>query len=217
MRPSPTEPGMLKMGEPKVTAPEPVRSPCKRNRISWSLPPASSQTKRCSLSSHSIQAGEVGRPSVRSRGTPPRAGTIQTSPPVEPWSLIKPPMKAMVLPSGDQRGTAICRPCKGPDTSAGARIGIGFRSELLGVEPGHPPVVLARRRGGDVGQRLRIRRPVELVDVQVGRCRQGRRDWSGAADAATATRWISTPSSPMTPEGGFMAASAPAARVAPST
>src|SRR5438067_1590878 len=32
------------------------------------------------------------------------------------------------------------------------------------------------------------------------------------SSAATATRWISTPSAPMTPAGGFMAASAPAGR-----
>jgi hypothetical protein len=35
-------------------------------------------------------------------------------------------MKAMAFPSGDQRGTAICRPCNATETSAGARIALGL-------------------------------------------------------------------------------------------
>jgi len=35
-------------------------------------------------------------------------GSVKMSPPLAPWSLISPPIKAIVLPSGDQRGTAIC-------------------------------------------------------------------------------------------------------------
>src|SRR6185312_2619764 len=45
---------------------------------------------------------------VRSRGVPPAAGTVYRSPPVDPWSLITPPMNAICDPSGDQRGSAIC-------------------------------------------------------------------------------------------------------------
>jgi hypothetical protein len=78
-----------------------------------------------SLPSHTIQAGEVGRLAVKSTGWPPLEETSQTSPPVAPWSLIRPPMKAIDLPSGDQRGTAICRPWSGPETSEGARIALG--------------------------------------------------------------------------------------------
>src|ERR1022692_2437767 len=82
----------------------------------------------CSLPSHSIQAGEERRCAVRSTGGPPKAETIQTSPPVEPWSLINPPMNAIAFPSGDHLGTAICNPCSGPETSAGARMALGASS-----------------------------------------------------------------------------------------
>src|ERR1700747_2312110 len=34
-------------------------------------------------------------------------------------------MNAIAFPSGDQRGTAICKPCNGPLTTAGARIALG--------------------------------------------------------------------------------------------
>src|ERR1039458_6416699 len=56
------------------------------------------------------------------RPVPP---SLHPCPPVAPWSLISPPMKAMALPSGDHRGTAICKPCSGPETSAGARMALG--------------------------------------------------------------------------------------------
>ncbi len=52
-------------------------------------------------------AAEAGISGVRSRAGPPAAATAKTSPPVAPWSLIKPPMKAISRPSGDQRGLAI--------------------------------------------------------------------------------------------------------------
>src|SRR5262249_2544206 len=45
---------------------------------------------------------------VRLRGSPPATGTVKISPPLAPSSLIRPPINAMLWPSGDQRGTAIC-------------------------------------------------------------------------------------------------------------
>jgi hypothetical protein len=36
------------------------------------------------------------------------SGTVYTSPPTEPKSLIRPPMKATVAPSDDTRGMDIC-------------------------------------------------------------------------------------------------------------
>src|SRR5690348_10385073 len=51
---------------------------------------------------------EVGRRAVRSLALPPAAGMVIRSPPVEPSSLIRPPMNAIVAPSGDHRGSAIC-------------------------------------------------------------------------------------------------------------
>jgi len=41
--------------------------------------------------------------------------------------------------------------------------------DCLYIEMGHPPVVFAGRIGGDVGHLSGVGRPVELVDVQVGR------------------------------------------------
>ena len=76
-----------------------------------------------------------------------RAETIHTSPPVEPWSLISPPMNAIAFPSGDHRGTAICNPCSGPVTSAGARISLRLTAQRLRIELRHPPVILPRRIG----------------------------------------------------------------------
>jgi len=90
-------------------------------------------------------------------------------------------MKAMALPSGDQRGRAICRPWRGPGTrweqdyrGFGARAIPGPQvrgtggTHGLGVEPGDPPVVFTGRVGGDVGQRRGVGRPVEFIDVKVG-------------------------------------------------
>src|ERR1700722_10511687 len=114
---------MLKIGAPKlVVTLSLVLFPCNRKRTNCELPPASSLTKRCSSSPHSIHAGEVGLPEVRFCAGPPPAGTIHTSPPVDPWSLIRPPINAIVFLSGDHRGTAICIPCSGPFASTGSRM-----------------------------------------------------------------------------------------------
>ena len=67
----------------------------------------------------------MGSPELRLRNATPSAETIHTSPPVAPWSLISPPMKAIAFPSGDHCGTAICSPCSGPATCVGARIATG--------------------------------------------------------------------------------------------
>ena len=56
-----------------------------------------------------IQLGDALISGVRLRASPPLAGTKKTSPPVDPSSLISPAMNAILLPSGDQRGTAICK------------------------------------------------------------------------------------------------------------
>src|SRR5690349_21202963 len=58
--------------------------------------------------SHVSHLGEAFRRGVRLRGGPPPAGTTKISPPFKPSSLINPPMKATLRPSGDQRGMAIC-------------------------------------------------------------------------------------------------------------
>ena len=84
------------------------------------------------------QTSQVGVPSmlgVMSVGSPlPLAGTTQMSPPVEPWSDMRPPMKAMCLPSGEKRGTAIWRPwradCGGVGVEDGRAAG---RGRLVGV------------------------------------------------------------------------------------
>jgi hypothetical protein len=41
---------------------------------------------------------------------------------------------------------------------------------ILGVKLRHPPVVLSRRLGSDIGEPLRIGPPVKLINVQVSRC-----------------------------------------------
>ena len=52
----------------------------------------------------------------------------------------------------------------------GIEDGGGLRgSDLLGVELRQPPIVFSRRLGGDVGDVLRVGRPVEFIDMQVGR------------------------------------------------
>ncbi len=58
--------------------------------------------------SHVSVAALACMPGVRFVAAPPLDGTIMTSPPFDPWSLISPSMKAMLLPSGDQRGQATC-------------------------------------------------------------------------------------------------------------
>ncbi len=176
------------MGLPKLVATLSLtRSPCSFMRTSWQFPPASSLTNRWLSSSHSIQAGEVGRRGVRSRGWPPAAETIHTSPPVEPWSLINPPIKAIAFPSGDHRGTAICNPCSGPATSAGARIALGVAVQRLRIQLRNPPVVLSRRIGSHIGQPLRIRRQSNSYTCRLAGVSQHRR-MSGFAALQLAPR-----------------------------
>src|SRR5262245_31220409 len=67
-----------------------------------------SVNKILSGDSQCSQEGEAAILGVMLRGSPPVAGTTKMSPPTEPSSLISPAMNAMVLPSGDQRGTATC-------------------------------------------------------------------------------------------------------------
>ncbi len=57
-----------------------------------------------------ISATDDVMPGVRLRGfATRRVDTDKISPPVEPSSLMMPPMKRIDLPSGDQRGSAIWR------------------------------------------------------------------------------------------------------------
>ena len=93
-------------------------------------------------------------------------------------------MKAMALPSGDQRGRAICRPWRGPETSGGGEDRGGFRVSGSGlrVELGDPPVVFTGRVGGDVGEGRGIGRPVEFIDVKVGGREEDRRGGLGRGD-----------------------------------
>ena len=94
---------------------------------------------------------------------PPAADATKISPPVTSSSLIRPPMKAIDLPSGDQRGFSIC--CCAPGWK------IGFASFPLGgnrVELGDPPVVVADAMRGGGGESLAVGRPVVFVDVKVG-------------------------------------------------
>ena len=60
----------------------------------------------------------------------------------------------------------------GSKDGAGRFRGLGSSSrsiQFLRVELCHPPVVFARRVGGDVCEALGVGRPVELVHVQIGR------------------------------------------------
>ena len=74
--------------------------------------PASPST--CSVNNSSPEArqksavGDDFRPGVAFRAGPPSEGTSQMSPAVEPSSLMMPWITAMVLPSGEKRGQAIC-------------------------------------------------------------------------------------------------------------
>src|SRR5215831_1747047 len=52
--------------------------------------------------------GDVLMLGVKFRAFPPPMETTNTSPPVEPSSLIRPSMKATFLPSDETRGSAIC-------------------------------------------------------------------------------------------------------------
>src|SRR5258708_39412118 len=57
-------------------------------------------------------------PGIRLIGFPASGETVNTSPPVNPSSLISPWMNPMVEPSGDHRGMAIC--------VSGLKISISF-------------------------------------------------------------------------------------------
>src|SRR5882724_2317520 len=82
---------------------------CESSSARAEPPPAHAATSsEPGLAAHSSEAADVFAPSVRLRGSPPVAGTTHTSPPVVPRSLISPPTYAIVLPSGDHRGWAIC-------------------------------------------------------------------------------------------------------------
>ena len=80
------------------------------------------------MASSPVHARYVGVPSmfgVMSVGAPPFALTTHTSPPVEPWSDINPPMNAIRVPSGENRGTAICSPCSADVVVFGSKIMTG--------------------------------------------------------------------------------------------
>ena len=72
---------------------------------------------------------------------------------------------------------AIRRPARHRDLQTVKRSGIFLRIDdagglrvsgcRCGVELCHPPVVLPRRWCGDIGQLLRVRRPVKLVNMQL--------------------------------------------------
>jgi hypothetical protein len=77
-------------------------------RTSAASPPTTSPAVRCCVSDHDSVVAEAFMSGVRLRAAPVAASTSITSPPVEPSSLINPSMSAIDLPSGDQRGSAIC-------------------------------------------------------------------------------------------------------------
>src|SRR5882672_1980444 len=58
---------------------------------------------------HAMAEGEVLLFGVRFLAAPPAAGTTWISPPVRPASLIRPSMKATLLPSGETSGLATWR------------------------------------------------------------------------------------------------------------
>jgi hypothetical protein len=62
-------------------------------------------------------------------------------------------MKAMAFPSGDQRGTAICRPCNALETSAGAKIAQRLWPSERFVESGEQ-----HQRRDPAGYRCGVRR-----------------------------------------------------------
>src|SRR3569832_1092291 len=75
---------------------------------SWLLSPASSSDTSRLLQFQNRPRAEVGRSGVMLVGDPPASGSVYTSPPVEPKSLIRPAMNATVLPSRDTFGSASC-------------------------------------------------------------------------------------------------------------
>src|SRR5437667_4290408 len=77
-------------------------------RVTALLPRESCTNKICAGEVHASQLAEPRSLGVTLRGSPPLALMINTSPPVDASSLINPAMKAILLPSGEQRGMAIC-------------------------------------------------------------------------------------------------------------
>src|ERR1700733_5991084 len=83
--------------------------PLARSMVATPACPSTFSVKRISLGDFQYSHdGDAPIPGVTSRASPPDACTVKMSPPIDPSSLIKPPMNAIVFPSGDQRGTAIC-------------------------------------------------------------------------------------------------------------
>src|SRR5947208_7039349 len=78
------------------------------NSETESLPPTASLNKIRSGSIQKTEPGEVFRPFVLFVRPEPSAAIVQRSPPWFPSSLMMPSIKAIDLPSGDQRGTATC-------------------------------------------------------------------------------------------------------------
>src|SRR5439155_347661 len=64
-------------------------------------PPTYSATSICDGDSQLNALADDRRSGVRSVGRPPAAGIVNTSPPVNPWSLISPLMNPIAAPSGD--------------------------------------------------------------------------------------------------------------------
>src|SRR5262249_55525597 len=96
-------------------------SPDAGSRATTPLSPSMFSVNKMRSRGHTRDAAEAFSPGVRLRLGPPAAGTKKMSPPTTPSSLIRPPINEMDLPSGDQRGDAICIP--------------GFSSELVLPEP----------------------------------------------------------------------------------
>src|SRR5580704_3987159 len=83
--------------------------PLERSTLETPAWPSMFSVKRILLGdSQYSHDGDAAIPGVTLRAFSPVAETVKMSPPIDPSSLISPPMNAMVLPSGDQRGTAIC-------------------------------------------------------------------------------------------------------------
>ena len=83
--------------------------PVPRSTVAMPLPPSTCSVKRMRPDGSQVsQQGEALMSGVKLRGVPPVAASVKMSPPMTPSSLIRPPMKAIALPSGDQHGTAIC-------------------------------------------------------------------------------------------------------------
>ena len=166
------------------------------------LPPASSLTNRLSLPPHSIHAGEVGRPWLRSRGC---AAIGRNDPHI---AACRPLVAHQAADKRDR--LSIGRPARHRDLQSvqrtrhlGRRQNRLWRSvQRLRIQLRHPPVVLSRRIGGNISQPLRIRRPVELVHMQIARRRlRDRRSRISVRPAPLPPAESPRPSSPITPGG----------------